>query len=142
MKKQTASIQKSLEALVGEVDGAFSDAVAAMWAASTNRHAQLVALHARLAGDNAKIRRFILRHLELQPGESVEVGPKQYAISYVKNKNSRETFRPYLLFTVHVASGIKIYVEASPHPSAINERMVEFFLRTLDRVQRMVEAAR
>lgn len=141
--RNQTSIEAALCALVGEVDSSFSAAVDAMWEARANRDAEDAALRKRLEASNAIIRRFIQRYLHLRPGESVHVSPKQYVVSYNRESNNRrETFRPYLIFDVHLTGGIEICVGASPHPSATHKRMVDYLLRTLDRVQRMVEAAR
>lgn len=133
----------ALNTLVGQVTSEFTAAVANSWEARTRESVATRKLEADLNGPNRTIKKFIRSYLQLRPGESVTISGRQWYVNYARSDHGgKEVFRPHLSFLVYISPGIKIDVDVSPHQSASHTRMIEVLIRTLDRVQRMVEAAR
>jgi hypothetical protein len=140
--RKDQQLVSALASLCGEVDGELSAAVAAHWKTLDRKIVAESALAERLKAPNDTIRRFIQRYLQLQGYERVVVRNKQWYINYAKESKPRETFAAHLAFEVILAPGLSIDVRVTPHYSATKERAVDVLIKALDRVQRMVEAAR
>ena len=133
----------ALDALCGSVDGEFTKAVANSWDARNRVSKAESNLEKLLEIPDRTIKRFVRRYLNLRIGEAVAVDRRNWYVNYNKGENGgREAFTAHLSFIVRISPGITINVSVSPHKSATKDRAVTVLLRTLDRVQAMVEASR